>query len=85
MKKTRNPNLVKARHSYTFQEIAEVYKVHLRTVQNWRKKGLEILAKGGQIDYVGADNVEFSKVGEVFGSYQEMEIKGGKFVSVRVH
>lgn len=43
MKKTRNPNLVKARHSYTFQEIAEVYKVHLRTVQNWRKKGLEIL------------------------------------------
>ena len=49
------------------------------------KKGLEILAKGGEIDYVGATDVEFSKIGEVFGSYQEMEIKGGEFVSVKVH
>ncbi|WP_457552790.1 ABC transporter substrate-binding protein [Desulfobacula sp.] len=49
------------------------------------KKGLEILAKGGEIDYVGATDVEFSDIGEVFGTYQEMEIKGGKFVSVKVH
>ncbi|NOX32167.1 MAG: ABC transporter substrate-binding protein [Deltaproteobacteria bacterium] len=49
------------------------------------KKGLEILAKGGEIDYVGATDIEFSKIGEVFGTYQEMEIINGKFVSVKVH
>ncbi len=49
------------------------------------KKGLEILANGGEIDYVGAEDVEFSEIGEVFGSYQEMEIKNGEFVSVKVH
>jgi len=49
------------------------------------KKALKILAKGGEIDYVGAEDVEFSEIGEVFGSYQEMEIKGGEFVSVKVH
>jgi len=49
------------------------------------KKGLEILAKGGEIDYVGAEDVEFNEIGEVFGTYQEMEIKDGEFVSVKVH
>jgi len=49
------------------------------------KKGLEILAKGGEIDYVGAEDVEFNEIGEVFGTYQEMEIKNGEFVSVKVH
>lgn len=49
------------------------------------KKALEILARGGEIDYVGAEDVEFNKIGEVFGSYQEMEIINGEFVSVKVH
>jgi branched-chain amino acid transport system substrate-binding protein len=49
------------------------------------KKGLEILAKGGEIDYVGAEDVEFSDIGEVFGSYQEMEIRNGEFVFVKIH
>jgi branched-chain amino acid transport system substrate-binding protein len=49
------------------------------------KKGLKILAQGGEIDYVGAENVEFNKVGEVFGTYQEMEIIKNKFTSVNVH
>ncbi|MCD4674847.1 MAG: ABC transporter substrate-binding protein [Desulfobacula sp.] len=49
------------------------------------KKALQILAKGGKIDYVGATDVEFSEIGEVFGSYQEMEIISGEFVSVKVH
>ena len=49
------------------------------------KKALEILARGGEIDYVGAEDVEFNKIGEVFGSYQEMEIINGDFVSVKVH
>ncbi len=49
------------------------------------KKGLEILAKGGEIDYVGAEDVEFNEIGEVSGTYQEMEIINGEFVSVKVH
>ena len=48
-------------------------------------KGLEILSAGGDIDYVGATNVEFNDVGEVFGSYKEVEVSGEKFETIRVH
>ena len=48
-------------------------------------KALKILAAGGQINYEGATNVEFNEVGEVFGTYKELEIKGGKFDTVKVH
>lgn len=48
-------------------------------------KGLEILAGGGDIDYVGATNVEFNDVGEVFGSYKEVEVKDGQFETMKVH
>ncbi|MDA7972247.1 MAG: ABC transporter substrate-binding protein [Gammaproteobacteria bacterium] len=45
---------------------------------------LKILAAGGDVDYVGATNVEFNEVGEVFGSYKELEVGGGEFKTVRV-
>ncbi len=48
-------------------------------------KALKILAAGGQINYEGATNVEFNEVGEVFGTYKELEVKGGKFDTVKVH
>ncbi len=48
------------------------------------KKGLEILAKGGDIDYVGATNIEFNEVGEVFGTYKQLEIKDNKFSTVKI-
>jgi branched-chain amino acid transport system substrate-binding protein len=38
-------------------------------------KGLEILAGGGEIDYVGASNVELIGAGESAGNYREIEIK----------
>ncbi len=38
-------------------------------------KGLEILAGGGEVDYVGASNVELIGAGESAGSYREIEIK----------
>ncbi len=47
-------------------------------------KGLEILANGGTINYAGATNIEFNDVGEVFGSYKELEVKDGKFETIRV-
>ena len=48
-------------------------------------KGLKILAEGGDIDYVGATNVEFNDVGETNGSYKEQVIKDGKYEVVKIH
>ena len=44
-------------------------------------KGLQILADGGEIDYVGASGVELTDVGEAAGSYKELEVEGGAFVT----
>jgi branched-chain amino acid transport system substrate-binding protein len=43
------------------------------------KKALGLLAKGKAINYEGATGVEFTEVGEAFGSFLEKEVKGGKF------
>ncbi len=48
-------------------------------------KGLKLLAEGKDIDYVGATDVEFNDVGEVFGSYKELEVEKGKFATVKIH
>ena len=45
-------------------------------------KALAILAKGGDIDYVGASAVELIVPGESAGSYREVTVKGGKFETV---
>jgi len=43
------------------------------------KKSLDLLAKGKAVDYEGATGVNFTDVGEAFGSFLEKEVKGGKF------
>jgi len=48
-------------------------------------KALKILAAGGEVNYQGATNVEFTDVGEVFGTYKELEIGGGKWNTIKVH
>ncbi len=48
-------------------------------------KGLKLIAEGKDVDYVGATNVEFDDAGDVPGSYREMEIKAGKFESLKIH
>ncbi len=45
-------------------------------------KGLEILAGGGEINYVGASNVELIGAGESAGNYREIEIKDGALSTV---
>lgn len=47
--------------------------------------GLEILAKGGEIDYMGGSALELTGSGESVGSFREVEIRGGKFVTVSYH
>ena len=48
-------------------------------------KALKIIAAGGDVNYQGATNVEFNDVGEVFGTYKELEIGSGKWNTVKVH
>ena len=48
------------------------------------KKALKLLAQGEQINYEGATNIEFSKVGETFGSFLAQDIKKGKFKTARM-
>lgn len=45
-------------------------------------KGLQILAEGGEIDYVGASAVELIGPGEAAGSFREIEVKGGEITTV---
>ncbi|EPX78448.1 ABC transporter substrate-binding protein [Salipiger mucosus] len=45
-------------------------------------KALEILADGGEVDYVGATNVELIGPGEAAGTYRYYEIKDGAFETV---
>ncbi|MFT6772438.1 MAG: branched-chain amino acid transport system substrate-binding protein [Paracoccaceae bacterium] len=48
-------------------------------------KALEILAAGGDVDYVGATDVEFIGGGEASGAYREYVVKDGAFVTVKMH
>jgi len=48
-------------------------------------KGLEILADGGEIDYVGGTAVELIEPGESAGSFRETEVEGGEFETVMYH
>jgi len=43
------------------------------------KKALYLLKRGKEVDYEGATAVNFTDVGEAFGSFLEKEVKGGKF------
>jgi branched-chain amino acid transport system substrate-binding protein len=46
-------------------------------------KGLQILADGGEIDYVGATAVELIGPGESAGNYRQIEFKGGVITTVQ--
>jgi len=48
-------------------------------------KGLQILKDGGEVDYVGATNVELIGVGEAAGTYREYVIENGDYTTVRFH
>ncbi|MHA3977653.1 ABC transporter substrate-binding protein [Halovulum sp. GXIMD14794] len=46
-------------------------------------KGLEILAEGGEVDYVGATNVELIGPGEAAGTYREYVVEAGEYKTVQ--
>ncbi|PID62294.1 MAG: branched-chain amino acid ABC transporter substrate-binding protein [Gammaproteobacteria bacterium] len=45
-------------------------------------KALQIIADGGDIDYVGVTNVEMNEAGETAGAYKVLEVKDGEQVVV---
>jgi branched-chain amino acid transport system substrate-binding protein len=48
-------------------------------------KALEIIKSGGDVDYVGATNVELIGPGEAAGTYREYEVKDGRYETVKFH
>ncbi len=46
-------------------------------------KALQILADGGEVDYVGASAVELIGPGESAGNYRQIEVKGGSIETVK--
>ncbi len=71
-----------------------VYKDHVMKVANAPgekiypgelAKALQILADGGEVDYVGGSDVELIGAGEASGSFRESEIKNGQFETVQYH
>ncbi len=48
-------------------------------------KALKIISAGGDVNYQGATNVEFNDVGEVFGTYKELEVGSGKWNTIKIH
>jgi len=70
---------------------SQVFKAHMMDVANAPGekifpgelgKGMKLLKEGKDIDYVGASAVELVGGGESAGNYAEIEIKGGKNVTV---
>lgn len=71
-----------------------VYKDHIMRVANAPgeeifpgelAKALEILANGGEINYMGASSVTLIEPGESAGSFRETEVQNGEFVTIRFH
>lgn len=71
---------------------SNVYKMHVMDVANapgeqilpgQLARALEIIAAGGDVDYVGASAVELIGPGESAGNYREVEVVDGAFQTVR--
>ena len=48
-------------------------------------KGLELISKGIDIDYVGVNNVEMNSVGDAYGFFKEVEIQDIGFKTIKYH
>lgn len=43
MAKNHNLKLIKSRRAYTYMKIAQIFKIHQRTVQKWHRQGLKVI------------------------------------------
>lgn len=59
MKRNYKIKLIKHRHSYTFEEISNVLNIHPRTIQTWKKEGLNVIDSTKPYLVMGYDLKEF--------------------------
>ena len=59
MPKKYTIRIIKKKRSYSYVQIAELFKVHVRTVQSWRKEGLKIMGDSQPHLVMGVDLAMF--------------------------
>ena len=59
MPKVYSTRLIKRKRSYTYKDIADLFAIHVRTVQEWRKEGLNILSESNPYLVMGRDLINF--------------------------
>jgi len=80
-KRKYNPNLIKAKHSYSLAEIAELYKIHPRTAQLWHKAGLKAIDEAMRpYLFIGAEIRRFLKE---IAQNRKHPLKEGEFYCVK--
>ena len=76
-----NPNLIKVKHSYSLAEIAELYKIHPRTAQSWRRTGLKAIDESmWPYLFIGAEIRRFLKE---MAQNRKRPLKEGEFYCVK--
>ena len=61
-KRTYSPSRIKGRRTYISKELAEVFRIHIRTIQRWRKDGLAALdEKARPFLFSGEEIIRFLK------------------------
>lgn len=82
-KRRYNPNHIKARRTYTFQELAEVIGTSPVTIMRWQKKGLKVLDPTTKPYYfLGSDIILFLTVQRRKRKHQ---LKPGEFFCTTCH
>ena len=81
--------LIKQNHKITISSITEEYLsknpqlVRTMAVQPPKGSGkIRMILIGKDIDYQGATDVEFNAFGDAAGAFKELEVSGGKFVTM---
>jgi len=59
MSKIHNLRLIKKRESYSFKQITELLKIHIRTVQAWKQEGMPTINNERPFLVMGYDLKEF--------------------------
>jgi len=80
-KRKHNPNRIKKHRSYTFAEIAEVFEIHIRTVQTWRKQGMNVLDETSRPYLVSGEDIRSFL--RVKNSKNKHRLKSGEFFCVK--
>jgi len=80
-KRKHNPNRIKRYRTYTFAEIADIFDIHVRTVQAWRKQGMKVLDETSKPYLVSGEDVRLFL--QAKNSKNKHKLKPGEFFCVK--